>query len=212
MHLTLSRRVVILGPSTWKMHTIASLFMKITKLFWKEEYYQHIVLPNGYSPAVRVFTKVLTPSFKNLRSKGHLSVKYIDDSLLLGETFDLRPLICFINIRATVALLRRLGFTIHPENSVLVPTKQITFLGFVIDSVKMTITLTEERKQSMYTICQNILSNYQATIWGLAQTIGVIVSSFCSIWLNVLLQIGPWLDLVETLTRKLISQRKQQMN
>ena len=109
-------------------------------MFWKEAYYQYIALPNGFSPIVRVFTKVLTPQFKYLRSKGHLSIKYIAKSLLLGETFE----ICFNNIRATVALLRELGFTIHPEKSVLVPIKQIIFLGFVIDSEKMTITLTEE--------------------------------------------------------------------
>ena len=149
-------------------------YQKYLKLFWKEAYYQYIVLPNGFSPAVRVFTKVLTPPFKYLKSKGHLSVKYIDDSLLLGETFE----ICFNNIRATVALLRELGFTIHPEKSVLVPTQQIIFLGLAIDSEKMTITLTEERKQSIYMLCKNILLNYQAIIRKLAQTIGVIVSSF----------------------------------
>ena len=143
-------------------------------MLWKEAYYQYIALPNSFSPTVRVFTKVLTTPFKYLRSKRHLSIKYIDDSLLLGETFE----ICLNNIRDTVALLRVLGFTIHPEKSVLVPTQQILFLGFVIDSVKMTIILTEERKQSIYMLCQNILSNYQATIRELAQTIGVIVSSF----------------------------------
>ena len=115
----------------------------------------------------------MIPPLKYLRSKGHFSIKYIDDSLLLGETFE----ICFKNIRATVALLRELGFTVHPEKSVLVPTQQITFLGFVIDSVKMTITLIEERKQSIYTLYQNILLNYQATIRELVQTKGVIVSS-----------------------------------
>ena len=52
------------------------------------------------------------------------------------------------------------------------------FLGFVIDSVKMTITLAEERKQSFYMLCQNMFSNCQATIRELVQTIGVIVSSF----------------------------------
>ena len=66
-------------------------YQKYLKLFWKEEYYQYIVLPNEFSSAVRVFTKVLTPPFKYLKSKGHLPVKYIDGSLLLGETFD----ICF---------------------------------------------------------------------------------------------------------------------
>ena len=52
-------------------------YQKYLKLFWKEEYYQYIVLLNGFSLAVRVFTKVLTPLFKYLRSKGHLSIKYM---------------------------------------------------------------------------------------------------------------------------------------
>ena len=58
-------------------------YQKYLKLFWKEELYQYIVLTNGFSPALRVFTTVLTPPFKYLRSKGHLSIKYIDDSLFL---------------------------------------------------------------------------------------------------------------------------------
>ena len=134
-------------------------YQKYLKLFWKEAYYQYIVLPNGFSPAVRVFTKVLTTPFKYLRSKKHLSVKHIDDSLLLGETFE----ICFNNIITTVGLLRdELGFT----------------RWFVIESVKMTTTLTEERRQYIYMFCHNVRSNYQATIRELEQTIGVIVSSF----------------------------------
>ena len=86
--------------------------------------------------ALRVFTNVLTPPFKYLRSKGHLPVKVIDESLFLLDTFE----ICFKIIRATIAALRELGFTIHPEKSVLVPSQQ-TFLGFVLNSFKMTITL-----------------------------------------------------------------------
>ena len=63
----------------------------------------------------------------------------------------------------------------------MVARQQIVSLGFVIGSVKMTITLTEERKQYIYMLCQNILSNYQATIRELAQAIRVIVSSFRAI-------------------------------
>ena len=61
------------------------------------------------------------------------------------------------------------------------------FLGFVINSFKMTISLTEDRKQSIYTLCQNILSNYEAAIRELAKTIGVIVSSFRAVPLVVVL-------------------------
>ena len=104
---------------TYYSISIHENYQKYLKLFWEEEYYQYIFFPNGFSPAIRVFTKVLTPPFKYLRSKRHLSVKCTDDSLILGETFEA----FFKNIRATVALLRKLGFTIHPEKSVLVPTQ-----------------------------------------------------------------------------------------
>ena len=80
----------------------------------------------------------------------------MDESLFLRETFE----ICFKIIRATVAVLWELGFTIHPEKSVLAPAQQTMFLGFVIISLKMTINLTEERAKSIYTLSQNILSNY----------------------------------------------------
>ena len=91
---------------------------------------------------MRIFIKVLTPLFKYLRSKGQLSVKCIDKSLLLGEIFE----ICFKNTITAVAPLWELGFTIHPETSVLVPIQQIIFLRFLIDSVKIKITLTWEKR------------------------------------------------------------------
>ena len=112
-------------------------YQKHLKLFWKEEYYHNIVLINGFSPPLRVYTNVLTSRFKYLRLKGHLSVKDIDDSLFLGETFE----ICFKIIRATVAVLQELGLTIYSEKSLLVPSQQTMFLGFVINSFKMIITL-----------------------------------------------------------------------
>ena len=39
-------------------------YQKYLRLFWKEECYQYIVLTNGFSPVLRVFTNVLTPLFK----------------------------------------------------------------------------------------------------------------------------------------------------
>ena len=69
----------------------------------------------------RVETEIIDAEISEfLRSKGHFSVKYIGDSLFLRDTFE----ICFNNIRPAPALLQELGFTIHPEKSVLVPTQQ----------------------------------------------------------------------------------------
>ena len=55
-------------------------------MYWENYYFKYTVLPNGFAPAVPEFTKVISPSFKHFRSKGHLSVKYLVDPLLIGET------------------------------------------------------------------------------------------------------------------------------
>ena len=90
-----------------------------------------------------------------------------------GETFE----ICFKNIRATIALT---GTRIHNSSRKISHGSYTTYnIPRVCDRLcKMTITLTEERKQSIYMLCQNIFSSYQARIRYLAQTIGVTVSSF----------------------------------
>ena len=55
-------------------------------------------------------------------------------------------------------MLRSLGFTIHPEKSVLKPTQNLIYLGFITNSKDMTLKLTEEKKKIM-TFVPNVLTN-----------------------------------------------------
>ena len=45
-------------------------------------------------------------------------------------------------------IFQELGFVIHPEKSQIVPTQEIKFLGFIINSREMTISLTPQRKRT----------------------------------------------------------------
>ena len=54
---------------------------------------------------------------------------------------------CVQNVKASLCLFEKLGFVIHPEKSVLAPTHVITYLGFEINSVDMTVTLMREKKE-----------------------------------------------------------------
>ena len=91
------------------------------------------------------------------------------------------------NVTDTVNLLRSLGYNIHPDKSFFVPTQKITFLGFIIDSVKMTITLTEERKEKIYDNCSSLLqSNKNVAVRELTQTIGTLVAAFTAVPLGQL--------------------------
>ena len=125
-------------------------------------------LPNGLSSAPRIFTKLLKPVFKVLREKGLLSSAYIDDLYLQGDTFHE----CHENALNTVQLLRDLG------TSCLHPSQQLQYLGFVLNSVSMTVRLSHARVERVVQACDKLLSNSHPTILHLAEVIWLMVSSF----------------------------------
>jgi len=51
-----------------------------------------------------------------------------------------------------------LGFTIHPDKSVFIPSQCLVLLGFIIDSVAMTITLTPEKALKVQEACGTLLA------------------------------------------------------
>ena len=73
--------------------------------------FQFTSVPNGYGPAMRIFTNISKVTFEHLRSQGHNSVVYVHDSYLEGDTHQS----CLANISGTVKLLIELGFVIHPD-------------------------------------------------------------------------------------------------
>ena len=118
---------------------------KYLKFMWKATPYQFEAMPNGYLDAMRIFAKLLKPVFHTLRKMGYVSIIYVDDTLLYGDTYEE----CLKNVLATLEILQDLGFVIHATKSVLIPTQRITFLGFIFDTLAMTITLTKEKKNKL---------------------------------------------------------------
>ena len=118
---------------------------------WEGQYYQFTCLSNGLSSAPRVFTKILKPVYSHLRSIGHICMGHIDDSLLVAYSLGS----CRKNIYDTVNLFTLLGFTIHPVKSVLEPTQTIQLLGFVIDSVAMTVKLPPSKAAKVKSACKH---------------------------------------------------------
>lgn len=55
-----------------------------------------------------------------------------------------------------MSLFNKTGFTIHPEKSVLEPVQKIAFLGFLIDSIKMIVTLTPEKASELAKLFVNV--------------------------------------------------------
>eukprot|EP00794_Sanderia_malayensis_P001725 gene1725-1923_t len=99
------------------------------------------------------------------------NIEFVDKE---ADTYDR----CVKNIIDTVTLLDSLGFVVHPKKSVFIPAKTITFLGFVLDSVNMTVYLTQDRAHSIKRVCDTVLSSTCLTIRQVAQLLGKITSSF----------------------------------
>ena len=130
-------------------------------------------MPQGYSDAMRVFNKLLKPPFSYLRTRGFISVIYVDDSLLIGFTFDE----CITNVLRTIELLRSLGFYINVKKSTFYPSQRIIFLGFTICSRSMSVALTLEKKEVILQFALMLLASSSISIRVLASFIGRVVAS-----------------------------------
>ena len=132
-----------------------------------------IAMPNGCGPAMRAFKKLMKPPLSFLRSEGHLSVIYVDDCYLQGDSFTR----CAENVIRTIEILDSLGFYIKIDKSEIIPKQQITFLGVIIDFFHLTITLTIEKKQNILNLCTAARLAHTLTTTELAKLIGNLVAS-----------------------------------
>ena len=144
------------------------------KFLWKGQLYKFTVFPNGLACCPRLFTKILKPVMTYLHQLGFISTIFIDDTLLMGDS----ELECIRNVKASLDIFQKLGFVIHPIKSVLTPVRQITYLGFIINSEVMTVTPTEEKKKKIKDLAIKLLSQGCSSIRLLAKFIGMIVASF----------------------------------
>ena len=152
------------------------------KFSWKGTYYTFTAFPNGLALCPQKFTKLLKPVYAYLRSLGNVSVAYIDDSYLQGDTNEE----CLQNTIDTIQLFDKVGFIVHPKTSVFKPVHIITFLGFVLDSVAMRVYLTSDRAASINNACSSLLTNPKSSIRDLAHLIGLITGSFPGVMLGPL--------------------------
>lgn len=153
---------------------ISTDHQKYLKFIFNGSLYQYTCLPNGLSCAPRVFTKLLKPVDATLYNLGYLSLDYVDDSYLQGDTSSE----CLENVNCMASLFKKLGFYLHPTKSIVIPNQQLIFLGFVLNSIAMTVTPSEGKIQKLVTACRSLLNNSNPTIEEVCQVIGLIVSNF----------------------------------
>ena len=147
-------------------------YKKFLRFQWKGNTLEYQVLPNGLSPGPRIFTKLLKPLYAEMGERGHVSFPYIDDSFVMGKN----EKHCAAAVGDLVQGFQNLGFTINREKSVLIPTQKLTFLGFDIDSVQMTVSLTEDKVEKFLDLSNKIVKTEKPIIRDVAGLVGVMVA------------------------------------
>ena len=151
---------------------------RFLKFYFDGILYKFICLPNGLCSGPRKFTKLLKPALAYLRTTELMLISaYIDDIITANKSFD----ICFRNVMKIINLFGHLGFIIHPEKSVFVPSQIIEYLGMVINSKNMTISLTLKKKEKIFDLCKKLLSEERCLIRDIAKLLGYMSFGFIAV-------------------------------
>ena len=129
------------GGSERCLRTSRSPHQPLLRFMVGQEHYQFTYLPLGLSCASWVFTKVMKPVTIFLQSMRVHMIVYIDDIMLMGES----PNQVESHLEALVYILTGLGFVINIPKSVMIPSQQIEYLGMLVDSTTLHLSLPGEK-------------------------------------------------------------------
>lgn len=135
--------------------------------------YEFTALPYGLSVAPRIFTKIMREVMTYLRRQGLKSVFFLDDILCIGNDYNE----CLHNVQQTVKLLECLGFVINTQKSVLEPQQSCKYLGFIFNSMDMTLSLPTEKRERIAGLVTKFLKLPNCTIRELSQLIGTLIAA-----------------------------------
>ena len=157
---------------TYFMVLVAEEHQKFLSFQWKKKCFNFTCLPFGLSAAPWTFTKVTRPVIQFLRARGVRMVVYLDAMLFLQQEEE-----GLLEIRGVVLdLFENLGFLVNYKKSELSPVQKINFLGFMIDSQEMKISLPAEKVDSTVREARKFFTTHQISARQLAHMISVFSS------------------------------------
>ena len=151
----------------WEKH------QKYLRFLWRDSLLEFACLPFGLASAPRVFTKLLKPVLSVLRQRGIRLIAYLDDFLIMAESKQL----ALQHAATTLNILEGLGFVINYQKSLLIPSQQIEFLGYMVNSVSMSLSLPKDKLKKVQNHCQKLLDNPVTTVRELSKVLGLLSSS-----------------------------------
>ena len=151
-------------------------YQKYFQFTWRGKFYCYTTLPQGFADAPRMFVRCTTPVMAYLHKMLFDIVIYIDDTFLRVPTvFELKR-----NLQITQDVFAQCGLTVNTEKSCLIPSTHMEFLGFILDSVAYTISVTPKKREVLAKLISPILAHplQKIPVKLLAKIIGKIVAMF----------------------------------
>lgn len=144
---------------------------------WENRMFQFQCLPFGLASAPRDFTKLLKPAISLLRRLGTRMIVYLDDILILNQSeMGIRQDVCNV-----IHVLTNLGFIVNEKKSVREPHRVLEFLGFLINSTEMTLSLPIGKLEKVREKCRSMIHATSVTVRSLAKLIGTLSSTMLAV-------------------------------
>ena len=121
----------------------------------------------------------MKPVLPSLGKLGFNVMNYLDDIFVYGDTFaEYKD-----TVLATVNLLLKLGFSIHPEKSQVIPVQKIEYLGFLIEmkgkrKMKMKIPLTKAKQDGLKNLIPEVSNSSKLRIRDIPKVLGSSTSYY----------------------------------
>ena len=134
MDLKSAFRQIPVHPSDWNL----------LGLTWQDQFYFEKVLPFGLRSAPFLFNQVGAAIEWIMRKHGaEFLIRYLDDFLCFGRAAE-----CFKAKSIMLEVCQSLNVPVNPEKTVG-PATRMEFLGIILDSDKMELSISSRRKQEL---------------------------------------------------------------
>ena len=135
-------RHIVIRPRDWDLQSFRV----------GDRVYQDRCLSFGLKIAPEVFTRFTQAVLRIMNRAGFFSLMaYLDEFFLSGPWKWIWQALCHL-----IFVLRNLGFYIHWKKLVL-PTKQTKFLGFLLNSVTMCVSVPEDKMQTQESLYSKLV-------------------------------------------------------
>ena len=152
------------------MHKDSRKFLRFS---WLGQLLQWDALPFGLTCSPRVITKVIKPIMAFLRATWAIMISiYIDDMLIQASTRDK----VILHTQLVMLTMMALGWSFNWEKSVLEPSQTVTHLGFVLDTVAMTISCPLAKVSKLQGRSASALHEQYITVHDLERLLGTMES------------------------------------